>query len=229
MKEIEMLKILTFITFCLAVLVVSVKAQKEASETKVKQTSPQKVNQRPANTAPSDPFDKATVEMMKTQCVKLETEAGVIELEVYPESAPETVRSFLNLAATGAFDTTTFNRIVTGFVVQGGKLSTREKITEELAKRSRRTLPDEPNLIRHERGVLSMARPDAANSATTQFFILVDEASYLNGSYTAFGRVTKGMDVVDAINKMPVEDEKPIKPVRIKRATVAACPSPTKP
>jgi peptidyl-prolyl cis-trans isomerase B (cyclophilin B) len=162
---------------------------------------------------------------MAAQCVKLETEAGVIELEMYPESAPESVRNFLNLTATGAFDTTTFSRVVPRFVIQGGNISTREKLTPELDKRMRRTIPDEPNQIKHERGVLSMARADEPNSASTHFFILVDSAPNLDGTFAAFGRVTKGMEVVDAINKMPVENEKPAKPVRITRATVAPCPA----
>lgn len=70
-----------------------------------------------------------------------------------------------------------------------------------------------------------MARTDEANSATANFFILLSAASYLDGKFAAFGRVTKGMDVVEAIGKMPVADEKPDKPVRIKKATVGACPA----
>jgi peptidyl-prolyl cis-trans isomerase B (cyclophilin B) len=167
--------------------------------------------------------------MMAAQCVKFETEAGVIEMEMFPESAPESVRNFLNLTAIGAFDTTTFSRVVPGFVVQGGNIFTREKITPELDGRARRTIPDEPSLIKHERGILSMARSDEPNSASTSFFILVGNASHLDGTFAAFGRVTRGMETVDVINKMPVENEQPTKPVRIKRATVALCPAQTKP
>lgn len=89
--------------------------------------------------------------------------------------------------------------------------------------RARRTIPDEPNKILHERGVVSMARADEPNTATTNFFILVAAAPYLDNKFAAFGRVTKGMDVVDAINKAPVTDEKPEKPVRITKATVKVC------
>jgi peptidyl-prolyl cis-trans isomerase B (cyclophilin B) len=203
-------------------------AQKKTTGAETKQTSPQtlkKSNQRPAGktTPKGEPFDKATVETMAAQCVRLETEAGVIELEMFPETAPESVRNFLNLAAIGAFDTTTFSRVVPRFVIQGGNLSTREKMTPELAARSRRTIPDEPNQVKHERGILSMARSDEPNTASTHFFILVTAAPSLDGTFAAFGRVTKGMEVVDAINKMPVENEKPAKPVRISRAAVAPC------
>lgn len=229
-----MLRILTLIVFCAAAFIVTARAQKESSDTKANQTAPsplKKSNRRPDVKSPKDvssePFDKATVEAMATKCVKFETEAGIIELEMFPESAPETVRNFLNLAGSGAFDTTTFSRVVPGFVVQGGNLTTREKLSQELIKRARRTIPDEPNLIKHERGIISMARSETPNTATTSFFILLGEARHLDGTFAAFGRVTSGMEIVDAINKMPVEGDKPAKPVLLKRATVIPCPART--
>ena len=186
-----------------------------------------KANQRPvAAASKTEPFEKATVEMMAAQCVNFDTEAGKIEMELFPESAPEAVRSFLNLTATGVLDTTTFSRVVPDFIVQGGDLYTRQsKMTVEIGNRARRTLPDEPSRIKHERGILSMARPDEPNSATTGFFILLSSAPHLDGSFAAFGRVIKGMEVVEAINKMPVEAEKPKNPVRITKATVTPCPA----
>lgn len=186
--------------------------------------TPVKTNPRPAETKAAEPFDKADVKTMAAQCVAFDTEAGSIEMEMYPESAPESVRSFLNLASTGALDTTAFTRVVPGFVIQGGDLYSREgKVTYEIGMRARKTIPDEPNKILHERGVLSMARPDEPNSATTSFFILLGSGSHLDGTFAAFGRVIKGMEVVDAIAKMPVNAEKPEKPVRIKKATVSHC------
>jgi peptidyl-prolyl cis-trans isomerase B (cyclophilin B) len=190
------------------------------------QPSPQPTPQLKPTPPPApaaEPFDKATVEQMAAQCVKLETEAGTIEMKLLPETAPETVRNFLNLAATGAFDTTTFSRVVKDFVIQGGNLSTRETMTPALALRSRRTIPDEPNAVKHTRGIVSMARPDEPNSATTNFFILVKDATYLDGTFAAFARVTKGMEVADAINQAPVEGEKPAAPVRMRRAVVSPC------
>ena len=187
---------------------------------------PAKLNSRPTPTplVSAEPFDKADVKMMAAKCVRLDTETGDIDLEMYPESAPESVRNFLNLVATGAYDTTLFSRVVPGFVIQGGNIWTRSGgVTREIGQRARRPLQDEPNRILHERGVLSMARTDEPNSATTHFFILIDSAPSLDGSFAAFGRVTKGMDIVDAINKMPVEGDKPVKPVRLKKASVTAC------
>jgi peptidyl-prolyl cis-trans isomerase B (cyclophilin B) len=97
------------------------------------------------------------------------------------------------------------------------------KVSRAIGERGRRTIPDEPNKILHERGILSMARPDEPNKAMTDFFILVKDAPFLDGKFAAFGRVTQGMEVVDAINKMPVTDEKPEKPVRVRKATVNTC------
>lgn len=183
-----------------------------------------KANARPAEPAPSpEPFDGAPVEKMAASCVRLETELGVIEIEMIPEVAPESVRSFLNLAATGALDTTTFSRTVPGFVIQGGNLSTSEKWNYDLSRRMSRKLPDEPGLVKHVRGIVSMARPETANSATTHFFILVGDGHHLDGKFSAFGRVTTGIEVADVINKAPAVAEKPEKPLRISRATVFSC------
>jgi peptidyl-prolyl cis-trans isomerase B (cyclophilin B) len=186
---------------------------------------PAKVNARPASKpAKAEPFDGADIATLAGRCVSLHSEAGLIELEMYPEQAPESVRNFLNLVSLGYLDTTTFSRVVRGFVIQGGDLFSRqEKVTYEIGTRARKTIPDEPNEILHERGVLSMARPDEPNQASTHFFILVSDSSTLDGKFAAFGRVIKGMDVVDAINKAPVADEKPEKPVRITKAITAAC------
>jgi peptidyl-prolyl cis-trans isomerase B (cyclophilin B) len=186
--------------------------------------SAKKSNQRPAEPmATPEPFDGATVEKMASHCVTLETELGAIEIAMMPEVAPESVRNFLNLAATGSLDTTTFTRTVKGFVIQGGNLSTSEKWSAELAKRMARKLPDEPGIVKHVRGIVSMARNDEPNSATTHFFILVGDGPHLDSKFPAFGTVTKGIEVADAINRAPADGEKPEKPVRINRAVVVPC------
>ena len=187
---------------------------------------PKKANAReaaPQTENPPEPFDGASVEKMGAQCVTLETELGAILIAMMPEVAPESVRNFLNLSATGALDTTTFSRVVKGFVIQGGNLSTGEKWSAELAKRMSRRVPDEPGIVKHVRGIVSMARGDEPNSATTHFFILVGPGQHLDSKFAAFGTVTKGIEVVDAINHAPAEGEKPEKPVRINRAVVKPC------
>jgi peptidyl-prolyl cis-trans isomerase B (cyclophilin B) len=189
----------------------------------VAQEPPKKANTRTPSVEATDPFDGAPLEKLGSQCVTLDTEMGGIEIAMMPEVAPEAVRNFLNLSATGALDTTVFSRVVPGFVIQGGDLQTSEKWSPELAKRMMRHLPDEPGLVKHVRGIVSMARTNEPNSATTHFFILVREAPHLDSKFAAFGTVTKGMEVVDAINQVPLQGEKPEKPVKITRATVATC------
>lgn len=186
---------------------------------------PRKANARTTDlSAPlPEPFDGASLEKMAGQCVTLETELGPIDIAMMPEVAPESVRNFLNLVAIGALDTTTFSRTVKGFVIQGGNLGTSEKWGVELAKRMARKIPDEPGIIKHERGIVSMARSDEPNSATTHFFILVGPGQHLNGKFAAFGTVTKGIEVADQINQAPADGEKPEKPVKIKRAVLFSC------
>jgi len=207
----------------IAALVCSGSAQDAEQTPRKANTRPKADESRPA-AVKIEPFDKADVKTMAEKCVRLETEAGNIEIELYPEQAPETVRNFLNLAATGMYDTTAFHRIVPNFVIQGGKLSTRESgVTAEIETREMRTIADEPNKILHQRGVVSMANSGERHSASTQFFIVVADASYLDGKYYAFGRVTSGMNVVDKINRLPVFNERPEKPVQVKKAVVFDC------
>lgn len=182
-----------------------------------------KANARSQPAPAAEPFDGASVEKMAAQCVILETDAGTIEIEMLAEMAPEAVRNFLNLTSLGAFDTTTFSRVVPGFVIQGGNLATREDLTQELFRRSQRTVPDEPSIIKHVRGVVSLARPEEPNSASSHFFVLVGTGSHLDGKFSAFGRVKNGLEVADKINQAPSHGEKPEKPVRINRAVIQPC------
>jgi peptidyl-prolyl cis-trans isomerase B (cyclophilin B) len=185
-----------------------------------------KANDRPETTDTirlPEPFDLATVSEMSEQCALLQTEVGDIQLEFFPEEAPVTVRNFLNLVSLGAFDMTVFSRIVRNFVVQGGNISTREDATVDIRRRANRRIPDEPNRIRHERGIVSLARPDEADRATSHFFILVADSDFLDGKFAAFGRVLTGMEVVDRMNAMEVDGDKPLSPVRLKKATLYRC------
>jgi cyclophilin family peptidyl-prolyl cis-trans isomerase len=209
---------------CSCLLVTGVSAQQTPNPQTAVDT-PKKANARPPDAPVNspEPFDGASVEKMAGQCVTLQTELGEIEIAMMPEVAPESVRNFLNLSATGALDTTTFSRVVKDFIIQGGNLSTSEKWSVELSKRMARKLPDEPGIVKHVRGIVSMARTDEPNSATTHFFILVGEGPHLDAKFSAFGTVTKGLEVADAINHAPASGEKPDKPIRINRAVVLAC------
>ena len=215
---------MTIVFFSLFLFPLAINAQDKSVEKKTETKVEKKTNQRPdKKDEKPEPFDKADVKTMAAQCVTLETEKGNIIMEMFPESAPETVRNFLNLTAIGAFDNTTFSRVVPNFIVQGGNLWSNEDVSIEMKWRSKETIPDEPNPIKHESGILSMARPDEPNGASTNFFILLREASYLDGKFAAFGRVTSGMEVVKTINELPVEGDKPKEPVRIKTAKIAIC------
>lgn len=219
------------LALCVACLSAAAAAGAPQQQTKQEPTpSPPaaKKNARPEGeaTPTPEPFDKMTPQQMTGHCVTFDTEAGQIVVEVLAEAAPETARNFLNLAATGAFDTTTFSRVVRGFVVQGGNIATRETLPPGLLRRAGRKVPDEPNPIKHLRGVVSLARPAEADSATTHFFFLLNDAAHLDGNFAAFGRVTTGMDVVDRIAAGELDGEKPKNPVRIRRAAVARCASP---
>ncbi|HEX8558783.1 MAG TPA: peptidylprolyl isomerase [Pyrinomonadaceae bacterium] len=203
------------------------KTEAQKTEAQTKQEPPaSKKNARPAGeaAAAAEPFDRMTPEQMSGRCVTLDTEAGAVVFEVLSEAAPETARNFLNLVAAGAFDTTTFSRVVRDFVVQGGNVTTRETVTPDLLRRAARKVPDEPNAVKHLRGVVSLARPAEANAATSHFFILLSDAPHLDGAFAAFGRVTSGMEAVDRIAAGDLDGETPKNPVRIRRATVARCP-----
>ncbi len=140
-------------------------------------------NQRPEMALRDGASYRATIEM---------EDGGTIEIDLLPDLAPEHVNSFVFLANEGYYDGITFHRIIHGFMAQGGDPSGRGSGGPGY------TLPAEFNDTRHERGVLSMARTNDPNSAGSQFFIVYADASYLDGQYTAFGRVTAGMEVVDA-------------------------------
>ena len=146
---------------------------------------------------------------------------GKIELELYPEHAPKTVANFLNLVYQGFYNGLTFHRVIPGFMIQGGDpLGTgmggsEEKIVGEFRANGHN------NPIKHERGVISMARTFAPNSASSQFFIMHKNAPHLDGQYAAFGKVVSGMEVVDEIASIPTDhNDKPKIAVRIKTITV---------
>jgi cyclophilin family peptidyl-prolyl cis-trans isomerase len=206
------------IIFLLAVFAITLNAQ---TKSVTKRNS--RPAAKPAKAVIVEPFEKATVAEMSQQCVRLETESGNIELEFFPEFSPETVRNFLSLSAKGFYNGTSFTRVVPNFVIQGGSNSSRKVRTSEFDKLAAKRLVDEPSAVKHERGIISMAKTDEPNSASTHFFILVSKAGNLDGTFSAFGRVTGGMEVVDAINKMPVENEAPLKPISLLKSVVSKC------
>lgn len=149
----------------------------------------------------------------------LETSAGAITVEFFPDKAPEHVRNFLRLASVGVYDGTAFHRVVRGFVIQTGALTSRGPLTEQQQKLVK-SLQPEFNDTKHVKGILSMARGDDPASAMTSFFIVTGDAPSLDGKYTVFGRVTDGLSVVDAIEQAPVNGEAPVTRIDLKTVRI---------
>ena len=132
----------------------------------------------------------------------MKTTLGTIEFEFFPEKAPKHVENFISLAKKGFYDKTTFHRVIPGFMIQGGCPNTKPGATGYPGTGGPGyAVKAEFNDTKHVRGILSMARAADPDSAGSQFFIMVADAPHLDGQYSAFGRVIKGMDVVDKIVK----------------------------
>ena len=146
---------------------------------------------------------------------------GKIELELYPDAAPETVKNFEKLVGEGFYDGLIFHRVIRGFMIQGGDPlgngmgGAQKKIFGEFRTNGH------DNPIKHERGVISMARAFDPNSASSQFFIMHANAPHLDGPYAAFGRVVSGMEVVDEIAEIPTDySDRPKVAMRMKRVYI---------
>lgn len=149
------------------------------------------------------------------------TDVGEIELSFHPETAPEHVRQFLSLAAAGLYNGTDIHRVVPGFVIQGGFLSGRQPPVDETYGSWLQPLRAEFSDRPHDRGVLSMARAADPDSAMDSFFICLARQTSLDGKYTVFGVVVRGLDVVDRIAAMPCDDqERPLQRVAIREIRV---------
>jgi len=155
-------------------------------------------------------FSTETVEQLAQYRAVLETSLGNITVGFLPDKAPEHVRTFLRLAQAGVFDGTSFHRVVPGFVVQTGYLSTRGPLTQKQQALVHNLQP-EFNDTKHVKGILSMARGDDPASATTSFFIVIgDTAPSLDNKYTVFGHVLEGLDVLEKIAQVPLNGEAPV-------------------
>ena len=145
---------------------------------------------------------------------------GKIEIELYPEFAPKTVKNFEDLGKSGFYDGLTFHRIIKGFMIQGGDpLGNGMGGAENHIFGEFKINGFAANTLKHTRGVISMARAYDPNSASSQFFIMHADAPHLDGSYAAFGKVVSGMDVVDEIASIPTDySDRPKIAVRIKKA-----------
>ena len=141
-----------------------------------------------------------------------------IKLELYPEAAPITVENFLKLVSQGFYDGLIFHRVISGFMIQGGDPQgtgmggAKEKIKGEFLANGVN------NPIKHVRGVISMARSQLPNSASSQFFIMHQDSPHLDGQYAAFGKVVEGIEAVDKIASVKTDfTDRPLEPQIIKK------------
>lgn len=158
---------------------------------------------------------------MAEQIVKMETNYGTIELTLYSDQAPITVENFLTYANEGFYNGTIFHRVIDGFMVQGGGMTAnlQPKKTHDPIRN------ESSNGLKNEIGTVAMARTADMNSATAQFFINVANNEFLDQKYCVFGKVSKGMDVVNKIKAVKTTtrsyyQDVPVEPVEIKSITV---------
>ncbi len=166
-----------------------------------------------------EPFSTESAVQLAAYRAVLETSAGPITIEFFPDKAPGHVRNFLRLAQAGVYDGMSFHRVVKGFAVQTGSITSRGPLTEKQQKLVH-SLSPEFNDTRHVRGIVSMARGDDPGSATTSFFIVTAAAPSLDDKYTAFGRVVEGLGVLEAIEQAPVNGEAPVTRIELKSVRI---------
>jgi peptidyl-prolyl cis-trans isomerase B (cyclophilin B) len=184
---------------------------------------------------PAEPAPKQTASApAKTETVAvLQTKLGKIVIRFFPDKAPNHVKNFTNLCKSGFYNGTKFHRVIPNFMIQGGDPNTRSgdpstwgagSVTDKDGKEV--TLKAEFNDIHHARGIVSMARAADPNSASSQFFICVADAGYLDKQYTVFGEVVSGMDVADKIVNAPRDpsNDRPKEPVAIDKALIEKRP-----
>ena len=160
---------------------------------------------------------------MSNPIVTIEMENGkTIKAELYPEKAPNTVNNFISLASSGFYDGLIFHRVIAGFMIQGGDPAGVGTGGPGYSIRGEFALNGfKQNDLKHARGVLSMARAMAPDSAGSQFFIMHKNSSHLDGQYAAFGKVIEGMETVDEIASVAVDwNDKPRMPQTMKKVTV---------
>ena len=158
----------------------------------------------------------------KDKVAELHTSAGEIDIRFFPEAAPNHVKNFIDLAEKGFYNGTKFHRVIPGFMIQGGDPNTVSGSPATWGTGgSGKYVGAEFNPISHKRGIVSMARSNDPNSASSQFFIVTSDSIFLDRQYTVFGQVTKGMDVADKIVNAPRgANDRPNNPVSIDKVVV---------
>ena len=164
---------------------------------------------------PPPPYTTESIEELSQQQVVMETSKGRVIIEMMPDKAPEHVRHFLRLSSLGVYDKSAFHRIAPGFVIQAGDINTKTEPVAQVAVKYVVRIRAELNDVKHSAGIVSMARGEEIDSGMTSFFIVLADQPALDGTYTVFGKVVEGMDVVEKIAATPNENEKPLERVDI--------------
>ena len=159
---------------------------------------------------------------MGKEVAVIETTHGTIKFEFFEDKAPGHVKNFKDLANKNFYDGTTFHRVIPGFMIQGGDPNSKsDNRSSHGTGGPGYSIDAEFNDVKHERGVLSMARSQEPNSAGSQFYICVKDSFFLDGQYTAFGRVIEGMDVADKIVNEPRDsNDNPEEKMEMKSVTI---------
>ena len=169
---------------------------------------------------PAEPFITETPQELGAYRAVLDTSDGPITIEFFVDKAPNTVRQFMRLASAGVYNGMAFHRVAPGFVIQTGALSSRAVPLSEKQQKLVHNLPPEFNDTKHIKGIVSMARGDAPDSAQTSFFICTGSSTALDGQYTAIGHVVEGMNVVDTIEQTPRDGETPKTRIELKTVKI---------
>ena len=175
----------------------------------------------PAATAKAEE-EKKPMSEYQDKVAELHTSAGEIDIRFFPDVAPKHVKNFLDLAEKGFYNGSKFHRVIPGFMIQGGDPNTISGAPSSWGTGgSGKNVPAEFNSVHHARGIVSMARSQDNDSASSQFFVVVADSGFLDRQYTVFGQVTKGMEVADKIVNAPKgAQDRPNSPVAIDKVVV---------
>jgi len=166
--------------------------------------------------------EKRPISQYQNKVAELHTSAGEIDIRFFPDVAPNHVKNFIDLAEKGFYNGTKFHRVIPGFMIQGGDPNTVSGSPSTWGTGGSGTnVAAEFSGISHKRGIVSMARSNDPNSASSQFFIVTSDSPFLDRQYTVFGQVTKGMDVADKIVNAPKgEQDRPNNPTTIEKIVI---------
>lgn len=176
----------------------------------------------PPAAAPKSAEENRPMSYYQDKVAELHTSAGEIDIRFFPDVAPSHVKNFIDLAEKGFYNGTKFHRVIPKMMIQGGDPNTVSGNPSTWGTGGSGTnVPAEFSSVKHKRGIVSMARSNNPNSASSQFFIMVNDYPSLDGQYSVFGQVTKGMDVADKIvDARTGQEDRPLQPTSIEKIVI---------